>query len=174
MKRRINIAAAFMHHPRLLIMDEPTVGIDPQSRNHILEFTRSLNKKYGTTVIYTSHYMEEVEALCDKLMIIDEGKVIASGSQSEIKRMVSNEENVEIKLTQYTSEIGMKLNNLKDINGINYNAGILTIAMKESKTNLQEIMDVLILNNSKIQNINVKVPSLETVFLTLTGKSLRD
>ncbi len=174
MKRRINIAAAFMHHPRLLIMDEPTVGIDPQSRNHILEFTRSLNKEYGTTVIYTSHYMEEVEALCDKLMIIDEGKVIASGSQSEIKRMVSNEENVEIKLTQYTSEIGMKLNNLKDINGINYNAGILTIAMKESKTNLQEIMDVLILNNSKIQNINVKVPSLETVFLTLTGKSLRD
>ena len=174
MKRRINIAAAFMHHPRLLIMDEPTVGIDPQSRNHILEFTRNLNKEYGTTVIYTSHYMEEVEALCDKLMIIDEGKVIASGSQSEIKRMVSNEENVEIKLTQYTSEIGMKLNNLKDVNGINYNAGILTIAMKESKTNLQEIMDVLILNNSKIQNINVKVPSLETVFLTLTGKSLRD
>jgi len=174
MKRRINIAAAFMHHPRLLIMDEPTVGIDPQSRNHILEFTRSLNKEYGTTVIYTSHYMEEVEALCDKLMIIDEGKVIASGSQSEIKRMVSNEENVEIKLTNYTNEIGLKLNNINDVNGINYNAGILTVAMKESKTNLQEIIDVLILNNSKIQNINVKVPSLETVFLTLTGKSLRD
>ena len=174
MKRRINIAAAFMHHPRLLIMDEPTVGIDPQSRNHILEFTRSLNKEYGTTVIYTSHYMEEVEALCDKLMIIDEGKVIASGSQSEIKRMVSNEENVEIKLTNYTNEIGLKLNNINDVNGINYNAGILTVAMKESKTNLQEIIDVLILNNSKIQNINVKVPSLETVFLTLPGKSLRD
>lgn len=174
MKRRINIAAAFMHHPRLLIMDEPTVGIDPQSRNHILEFTRSLNKEYGTTVIYTSHYMEEVESLCDKLMIIDEGKVIASGSQSEIKRMVSNEETAQIKLTHYTNEIGMKLNTIKDVNGINYNAGILTIAMKESKTNLQDIMDVLILNNAKIENINVKVPSLETVFLTLTGKSLRD
>ncbi|WP_026882380.1 ABC transporter ATP-binding protein [Clostridium akagii] len=174
MKRRINIAAAFMHHPRLLIMDEPTVGIDPQSRNHILEFTRNLNKEYGTTVIYTSHYMEEVESLCGKLMIIDEGKVIASGSQSEIKRMVSNEETAEIKLTHYTSEIGMKLNTIKDVSGINYNAGILTIAMKESKTNLQDIMDVLIGNNAKIENINVKVPSLETVFLTLTGKSLRD
>lgn len=174
MKRRINIAAAFMHHPRLLIMDEPTVGIDPQSRNHILEFTRSLNKEYGTTVIYTSHYMEEVEALCDKLMILDEGKVIASGSQSEIKRMVSNEENVEIKLTHYTSEIGMKLNTINDVKGITYDAGILTVAMGQSKTNLQEIIDVLILNNTKIQNINVKVPSLETVFLTLTGKSLRD
>jgi len=174
MKRRINIAAAFMHHPKLLIMDEPTVGIDPQSRNHILEFTKSLNKEYGTTVIYTSHYMEEVESLCNKLMILDEGKVIASGSQSEIKRMVSNEENVEIKLTHYTNEIGIKLNNITDVNGINYNAGILTVALKESKTNLQDIMDVVILNNVKIQNINVKVPNLETVFLTLTGKSLRD
>lgn len=175
MKRRINIAAAFMHHPKLLIMDEPTVGIDPQSRNHILEFTKSLNENYGTTVIYTSHYMEEVEMLCNRLVILDEGKIIASGSQDEIKRMISNEENIEISLTKYTNEIGLKLKELKTVNGINYKEGLLTVIMNTSEKNsLQDIIDILIHNNAKIQNINIEVPNLETVFLNLTGKNLRD
>lgn len=175
MKRRINIAAAFMHHPKLLIMDEPTVGIDPQSRNHILEFTKNLNENYGTTVIYTSHYMEEVEMLCNRLVILDEGKIIASGSQDEIKRMISNEENVEISLTKYTNEIGLKLKELKTVNGINYKEGMLTVVMNTSEKNsLQDIIDILIHNNAKIQNINIEVPNLETVFLNLTGKNLRD
>jgi ABC-2 type transport system ATP-binding protein len=175
MKRRINIAAAFMHHPKLLIMDEPTVGIDPQSRNHILEFTKSLNEKYGTTVIYTSHYMEEVETLCNRLIILDEGKIIAGGTQDEIKRMISNEENIEINLTQYTNEIGLKLKALKTVSGINYKDGLLTVIMKASdKSNIQDIIDILIRNDAKIQNLNIKVPNLETVFLSLTGKNLRD
>jgi ABC-2 type transport system ATP-binding protein len=175
MKRRINIAAAFMHHPKLLIMDEPTVGIDPQSRNHILEFTKSLNEKYGTTVIYTSHYMEEVETLCNRLIILDEGKIIAGGTQDEIKRMISNEENIEINLTQYTNEIGLKLKALKTVSGINYKDGLLTVIMKASdKSNIQDIIDILIHNDAKIQNLNIKVPNLETVFLSLTGKNLRD
>lgn len=175
MKRRINIAAAFMHHPKLLIMDEPTVGIDPQSRNHILEFTKNLNENYGTTVIYTSHYMEEVEMLCNRLVILDEGKIIASGSQDEIKRMISNEENIEISLTKYTNEIGLKLKELKTVNGINYKEGMLTVVMNTSEKNsLQDIIDILIHNNAKIQNINIEVPNLETVFLNLTGKNLRD
>ena len=140
MKRRINIAAAFMHHPKLLIMDEPTVGIDPQSRNHILEFTKNLNENYGTTVIYTSHYMEEVEMLCNRLVILDEGKIIASGSQDEIKRMISNEENIEISLTKYTNEIELKLKELKTVNGINYKDGLLTVVMNTSEKNsLQDI-----------------------------------
>jgi ABC-2 type transport system ATP-binding protein len=175
MKRRINIAAAFMHHPKLLIMDEPTVGIDPQSRNHILEFTKSLNEKYGTTVIYTSHYMEEVETLCNRLIILDEGKIIAGGTQDEIKRMISNEENIDINLTQYTNEIGLKLKALKTVSGINYKDGLLTVIMKASdKSNIQDIIDILIHNDAKIQNLNIKVPNLETVFLSLTGKNLRD
>ncbi|MFT8316591.1 MAG: ABC transporter ATP-binding protein [Clostridium sp.] len=175
MKRRINIAAAFMHHPKLLIMDEPTVGIDPQSRNHILEFTKNLNENYGTTVIYTSHYMEEVEMLCNRLVILDEGKIIASGSQDEIKRMISNEENIEISLTKYTNEIELKLKELKTVNGINYKDGLLTVVMNTSEKNsLQDIIDILIHNNAKIQNINIEVPNLENVFLNLTGKNLRD
>lgn len=175
MKRRINIAAAFMHHPKLLIMDEPTVGIDPQSRNHILEFTKNLNEKYGTTVIYTSHYMEEVESLCNRLMILDEGKIIAGGTQDEIKRMISNEENIEINLTNYSNEIQLKLRALKNVSGINFKDGLLTVIINSSNKNgIQEIIDILIHNNVKIQNLNVKVPNLETVFLKLTGKNLRD
>lgn len=175
MKRRINIAAAFMHHPKLLIMDEPTVGIDPQSRNHILEFTKNLNEKYGTTVIYTSHYMEEVESLCNRLMILDEGKIIAGGTQDEIKRMISNEENIEINLTNYSNEIELKLRALKNVSGINFKDGLLTIIINSSNKNgIQDIIDILIHNNVKIQNLNVKVPNLETVFLKLTGKNLRD
>lgn len=175
MKRRINIAAAFMHHPKLLIMDEPTVGIDPQSRNHILEFTKNLNEKYGTTVIYTSHYMEEVESLCNRLMILDEGKIIAGGTQDEIKRMISNEENIEINLTNYSNEIELKLRALKNVSGINFKDGLLTIIISSSNKNgIQDIIDILIHNNVKIQNLNVKVPNLETVFLKLTGKNLRD
>jgi ABC-2 type transport system ATP-binding protein len=175
MKRRINIAAAFMHHPKLLIMDEPTVGIDPQSRNHILEFTKNLNEKYGTTVIYTSHYMEEVESLCNRLMILDEGKIIAGGTQDEIKRMISNEENIEINLTNYSNEIQLKLRALKNVSGINFKDGLLTIIINSSNKNgIQDIIDILIHNNVKIQNLNVKVPNLETVFLKLTGKNLRD
>lgn len=175
MKRRINIAAAFMNHPKLLIMDEPTVGIDPQSRNHILEFTKSLNEKYGTTVIYTSHYMEEVETLCNKLVILDEGKTIASGTQDEIKRMVSNEENIDINLTDYSNEIGLKLKELKNVISINYKDSLLTVIMNTSNENsIQYIIDILIHNNAKIQNLNIKAPNLETVFLNLTGKNLRD
>lgn len=175
MKRRINMAAAFMHHPKLLIMDEPTVGIDPQSRNHILEFTKSLNEEYGTTVMYTSHYMEEVEMLCSSLVILDEGKVIASGTQEEIKRMVSNEENIEISLTNYTNDIGLKLDKLQAVSGVNYKNGVLSVVMKISEKNgIQDIIDILIHNDAKIQNINIKVPNLETVFLNLTGKNLRD
>lgn len=175
MKRRINMAAAFMHHPKFLIMDEPTVGIDPQSRNHILEFTKSLNEEYGTTVMYTSHYMEEVEMLCSRLVILDEGKVIASGTQEEIKRMVSNEENIEISLTNYTNDIGLKLDKLQAVSGVNYKNGILSVIMKISEKNgIQDIIDILIHNDVKIQNINIKVPNLETVFLNLTGKNLRD
>lgn len=174
MKRRLNIACAVMHHPRIIIMDEPTVGIDPQSRNHILEFTRNLNKTYGSTVIYTSHYMEEVEALCNKITILDIGKVIAKGSQSEITRLVVNEEKVDISVANYNSEISLKLKKLEGVRHVDFENGKLTIILQNSDTYLQSIIEILINNKAKIKDINIKQPNLESVFLSLTGKTLRD
>lgn len=174
MKRRVNIACAVMHHPKIIIMDEPTVGIDPQSRNHILEFTRELNKKYNTTIIYTSHYMEEVEALCSKLIIMDEGKVVAGGTKEEIKRMVMNEETVEITSPNCTSDVLLRLKKINNVKDASYKDGVITIFINESEANLQSIIDVLFNCKIKIQNVNIQTPTLETVFLNLTGKSLRD
>lgn len=174
MKRRINIACAVMHHPKIIIMDEPTVGIDPQSRNHILEFTRNLNKDLGTTVIYTSHYMEEVEALCNKVTILDEGKVIAAGTQDEIKRMVTNEEKVEIKVLNYNADLTLKLKKLKSITQVNFDEGNLTLIMDNTQSGLQQTMETLFSNNVKVADISIKTPNLESVFLSLTGKKLRD
>lgn len=174
MKRRLNIACAVMHHPEIIIMDEPTVGIDPQSRNHILEFTRKLNRENGSTVIYTSHYMEEVEQLCTKVAIIDNGKIITSGTQDEIKKMVMNEEKIEINVSNYSPETGLKLNKLSEVRGVDYKDSKLIIVMKNSEANLQDIIKLLFLDNVKIRDISIKTPNLETVFLSLTGKSLRE
>lgn len=174
MKRRLNIACAVMHHPEIIIMDEPTVGIDPQSRNHILEFTRKLNRENGSTVIYTSHYMEEVEQLCTKVAIIDNGKIITSGTQDEIKKMVMNEEKIEINVSNYSPETGLKLNKLSEVRGVDYKDSKLTIVMKNSEANLQDIIKLLFMDNVKIRDISIKTPNLETVFLSLTGKSLRE
>ena len=174
MKRRINIASAIMHHPKILIMDEPTVGIDPQSRNHILEFTKDLNKKYNTTIIYTSHYMEEVESLCNKLVILDEGKLVASGTKEEIKRIVSNEETLSLTVTNFNPDILLKLKHNDNINNSFFKNNILSISVKNCELALPFIIDVLVSNKIKIQNISIDTPSLETVFLKLTGKNLRD
>lgn len=104
MKRRLNIACAIMHHPKLIIMDEPTVGIDPQSRNHILESVKELNR-LGSTVIYTSHYMEEVAAICDRVAIMDKGHIIACGTEKELRERVSQEEKIVVKATNITPEL---------------------------------------------------------------------
>ncbi|MBW9147641.1 ABC transporter ATP-binding protein [Clostridium sp. CM028] len=174
MKRRLNIAAAIMHHPDIIIMDEPTVGIDPQSRNHILEFTKNLNSEYGTTVIYTSHYMEEVESLCNRIAIIDEGRVVASGTKDEIKRMVTNEEKLEIIVENFKEEIILKLKRIEGVKRIKYSDPLLIFTVENSQRNLQDIIIILMSSSVRINNISVDSPNLETVFLSLTGKNLRD
>lgn len=174
MKRRLNIACAVMHYPKIVIMDEPTVGIDPQSRNNILEFTKELNKKHGSTLIYTSHYMEEVEALCSKVCILDEGKVIAKGDQDHIKRMIMNEERVEITISEYKPEIDLILKKLNSVREVVYKDSKLTVIMQDTQINIQQIIEVLIKAEIGIKDISIKKPTLETVFLSLTGKALRD
>src|SRR5690606_24302783 len=109
MKRRINIAAALLHQPEFVIMDEPTVGIDPQSRNHILETVRTLNRERGLTVLYTSHYMEEVEQLCDRIYVMDHGKVIASGTNAEIKAILAADDTILLQLESRSEQLETRL-----------------------------------------------------------------
>lgn len=171
MKRRINIGAALLHEPELLILDEPTVGIDPQSRNHILEAIKDLNEK-GMTVIYTTHYMEEVEAICSTINIMDEGRIIASGSKEELYNILSNNERIDVVFDEVISE---------DLMGSLRNLAFIEEIIKKDKkleiiTNKEIKLSRLIkeLNGSEIISIDVKKPNLESVFLHLTGKELRD
>lgn len=174
MKRRLNIACSIMHHPEIIIMDEPTVGIDPQSRNHILEFTKKLNRDYNTTIIYTTHYMEEVEFLCNKLAIIDEGKIIAQGSKEDIKKLISYDEKINIVTEDFNEALILKLNALKGIKNISFLKNTLSLVADNSSQILSKIIETLVNNNVKIKDINISSPDLETVFLALTGKALRD
>lgn len=174
MKRRLNIAAAIMHRPEVMIMDEPTVGIDPQSRNHILEFTKNLNKEYGTTIIYTSHYIEEVENLCSKVAILDEGKVIAYGTKEQITRMVTDEERLELTVDDFKDEAILRLKKISGIRGAIYDSPKISLVVRNSQMNLQAIIEALIPMGIKIRDISINAPNLETVFLSITGKTLRD
>ncbi|MFL0245961.1 ABC transporter ATP-binding protein [Candidatus Clostridium stratigraminis] len=173
MQRRLNIACAIVHKPKLIIMDEPTVGIDPQSRDHILNSVRKLNKD-GSTVIYTSHYMEEIEELCTDITIMDHGKVIAKGSKEDLKSLVALEE----KLTFTLSNINYTMvDQIKKISGVEdciVEDRNLTVISKKHCRNLSRIIDSINSSNSEILGIDVEKPSLEGVFLALTGRKLRD
>ena len=154
-------------------MDEPTVGIDPQSRSHILDTVLGLNAQ-GITIIYTSHYMEEVENICSRICIMDEGKIIASGTQQELVELVKEKTQINIKLDNINEDL---LNGFKSINGV-FDAKIfedmITLYGENGDTMLAEIISKVSEQKSKIQSIDVQKPNLEAVFLHLTGKALRD
>lgn len=173
MKRRLNIACAIMHRPKLIIMDEPTVGIDPQSRNHILESVRALNKM-GSTIIYTSHYMEEVSAICDRVAIVDQGHVIASGTQEELQSRVADHEKIVMKLTGITDDLLRELNSHPQILKLESRADELDIYTKSSQQDLQDILFICAKHESIIHSVSCERPTLETLFLNLTGRNLRD
>ncbi|MBW7456111.1 ATP-binding cassette domain-containing protein [Paenibacillus sepulcri] len=174
MKRRINIAAALLHDPQIVIMDEPTVGIDPQSRNHILDTVRLLNREKGTTVLYTSHYMEEVEQLCSRVYIMDHGRIIASGTQEELRRILSGEDTLLIELNEPSPELARELQALKPVRmAEETEKGLKLIVMKQSGI-LSEVVKEAERQHVQIVNIHVHTPSLEDVFLHLTGRKLRD
>ncbi|MBY0122271.1 ABC transporter ATP-binding protein [Bacillus sp. S/N-304-OC-R1] len=174
MKRRINIGAALMHEPELLIMDEPTVGIDPQSRNHILETVKALNDQ-GMTIIYTSHYMEEVEFLCKRIAIIDHGQLIASGSKKELCNRLSGGKVLHLTVDQIYPDFLKKLKSMDGVENVSVAEETeLDIFLQNDKELLADI--VLLSNQSgvKLQQIQLQEPNLETLFLQLTGRSLRD
>lgn len=173
MKRRLNIAIGILNHPKVLILDEPTVGIDPQSRNHIFTFIKRISKEWGTTVIYTSHYMEEVEELCNRVFIIDLGQEIAYGTKNEIKNSVSSNNKISIELEKVSGEVILDLREVKGILNVldKENEIILTI---DKNFKIGNILLVLENRNIEIKKISYEEVKLEDIFLTLTGKSLRD
>ncbi|URZ18263.1 ABC transporter ATP-binding protein [Clostridium felsineum] len=173
MQRRLNIACAVVHRPKLIIMDEPTVGIDPQSRNHILDSVRKLNEM-GSTIIYTSHYMEEVETLCSKITIMDHGKEIATGTKEQLKEMIANEEKVELEVSELTKDLIEAIENIPNVKRCTRNENMLEVISEKNSENISNITAKIAEFKSKIISINVEKPSLEGVFLTLTGRKLRD
>lgn len=173
MQRRLNIACAIVHKPKLIIMDEPTVGIDPQSRNHILDSVRKLNKS-GSTVIYTSHYMEEIEELCTDITIMDHGKVIAKGTKDDLKSLVDVEEKIDVTLSSVNYTMVEQIKRISGVIDCMLNDRNLTVISQKGSKNLSRIIDSINNSNSEILGIEVDKPSLEGVFLTLTGRKLRD
>jgi len=171
MKRRINIASALLHKPRILFMDEPTVGIDPQSRNLIFEVVEKLHNE-GTTIIYTTHYMEEAERLCDRIGIMDNGEIIAQGTMKELKALGSMKESVEISFINLTDRhYNMLEKEWKDLQRIDDTIHFYSM-------NIQGNLSGIILKCNEfgldIRNIDIQKINLEAIFLSLTGKKLRD
>lgn len=180
MKRRLNLACGIVHSPKLIIMDEPTVGIDPQSRNRILENVRALNKA-GATIIYTTHYMPEVEEICDKITVIDHGKVIATGTKTEIIERMGRDREIDVMFADGSADLTGFEEEVKMIQGVHryvteLKEGIPTckIFHSEESSVMEKVIRLAAEHQLTITNIKSMEPSLEEIFLTLTGKELRD
>lgn len=172
MQRRLNIACSIVHKPKLIIMDEPTVGIDPQSRNHILDSVIKLNEM-GSIVIYTSHYMEEVESLCSRVVIMDNGRLIAQGTIEELKEYVQDEQIIDIVLKNYSYSITEAVKAVHGVKECLLQEGRMKVILDKSSS-LARIINSIVENGGIITRINMEDASLEDVFLGLTGKKLRD
>lgn len=173
MKRRLNIACAIAHRPQLIIMDEPTVGIDPQSRNHILQSVKRFNAM-GCTVIYTSHYMEEVEEICGRVAIIDHGKVIAEGTCDALKANISNVKALHVTVAIGHSVDPTQIKMIPGVLGVDVDENLVQISSSTDVENLDKIILYFTGSQIPIRAIESRTPDLETVFLTLTGRKLRD
>lgn len=171
--RRLNIACGIAHKPKLIFLDEPTVAVDPQSRNNILDGIKKLRDD-GATIVYTTHYMEEVEILCDRVIILDKGKILAAGTTDELKELAKIEEKISIEVNDLETKYIDKIKELKNVDEVKYNGNVLLITYKKGKNNLVEIMEYLKNNRIKYNKIFSERPTLNDVFLELTGKELRD
>jgi len=171
--RRLNIACGIAHKPKLIFLDEPTVAVDPQSRNNILEGIKTLNKQ-GATIIYTTHYMEEVEILCDRIIILDKGKMIANGTTDELKSLATIKEKIRVEVQDWKPEYIEKIKHQKHVEKVTYENNTLQITYNEKEDNLTDLTDYLKKEHIKYHNIYILRPTLNDVFLELTGKELRD
>lgn len=171
--RRLNIACGIAHKPKLIFLDEPTVAVDPQSRNNILEGIKRLRDD-GATIIYTTHYMEEVEILCDRVIILDKGQIIASGTNDELKALAKIEEKVTVEVPEMNPKQIGALEQIKNVSSVTYENGVLKLVYVRGKNNLAEMIKYLDDNKIEYNKIFAERPTLNDVFLELTGKELRD
>lgn len=172
MKRRLNIACALTHRPKFLILDEPTVGIDPQSRNHILEAVRKLRND-GTTILYTTHYVEEVQAIASRVVIMDQGQIIKEGTVDELVQTVQHEEKVTIEVTEPDRVSMTRIENIAGVRKVEAAGRKITVISAVGSGNLDRIVSI-VKEQAGLIGIHAEKPNLEDVFLTLTGKQLRD
>ena len=171
--RRLNIACGIAHKPKLIFFDEPTVAVDPQSRNKILEGISKLNND-GATIIYTSHYMEEVEQICSRITIMDKGRSIASGSKDELKKMITVTEHISIETCNLLDEYIKELSGFVHVYEVNYNDNLLTISFSGGKHNIVRVLNYLQEKNISFGRVYSELPTLNDVFLEITGTQLRD
>lgn len=171
--RRLNIACGVSHKPKIIFLDEPTVAVDPQSRNNILDGIKKL-RDLGATIVYTTHYMEEVEILCDRVIILDKGKIIASGTNDELKELTKIEEKVSVEVIDLDDKYVRKIKEFDNVDEVTYKNHVLVISYKKGKNNLSQLIEYLKKESIKYNNIFVERPTLNDVFLELTGKELRD
>lgn len=171
--RRLNIACGIAHKPRLIILDEPTVAVDPQSRNRILEGIQELNRS-GATVIYTSHYMEEIEQICTRIAIMDKGRKIAEGTKDELKRMIKNTETISIEILEVPDDVIGEISELSHVYDVTLTDGRLTVSCSGGRHNLIYVLDILKNHGLSFSRVYTELPTLNDVFLEITGKALRD
>jgi ABC-2 type transport system ATP-binding protein len=173
MKRRVNIGVALLHRPAVVIMDEPTVGIDPQSRRHILDSVLELNRQ-GMTVLYTTHYMEEAAELSDHIAIMDQGKVIACGTHDELVQLVGEQARIDLMLNGDTQLVSSEWEKIEGVSRVSPNETHITVLAADSNQALPNLFEVATACGARIHSVDIREPNLEAVFLHLTGKALRD
>lgn len=171
--RRLNLACGIAHKPDLIVLDEPTVAVDPQSRSRILDGIKQLAAE-GKTIIYTTHYMEEVEYLCDRLTILDRGKEIVTGTPEEIKRMSTTGEVIKVEVFELSEETQAKIRAMAGLNHFHFQAGHLALQFNQGNGQLLNLLSIFEEDAVNIINLTIQKPTLNDVFLEITGKELRD
>lgn len=171
--RRLNIACGIAHKPEIIFFDEPTVAVDPQSRNNILDGIKKLRDD-GATIVYTTHYMEEVEIICDRVIILDKGKIIAKGTNDELKELASVKERITVEAKEISDSQLNQIKQLPEASEVSYNDDVLKVSYHNEHNNLENIIDYLKTSHIKYSKIYSERPTLNDVFLELTGKELRD
>ena len=171
--RRLNIACGIAHKPKLIFLDEPTVAVDPQSRNNILDGIKQLRDN-GATIVYTTHYMEEVEILCDRVIILDKGAILASGTNDELKELAKIEEKITVEISNLDAKYIKAIKQFETVDMVTYSDNLLLITYQKGKNNLVALMDFLKQEGIEYSKIYSERPTLNDVFLELTGKELRD